>query len=112
MLGFGHFGRVREKTRRLLAAAGVALLLGFQALSAAYAIHEADHSHDHDGDESKCPVCLQLRHCIANFHLTGPGLDADATTASAPVAGALPVFPAEIALPSRTLVALKVQFNE
>ncbi len=108
MFGFGRFGRARQKTRRFLAAVGVALLLGFQIFSMAYIAHEADHACC--GEE--CPVCVLLQQCAANLQLTGSGLEADATRVSLPMGVADPVVPAEVVPPSRSLVALKVQFNE
>ncbi len=108
MFGFGRFGRVRQKTRRFLAAVGVAILLGFQAFSTAYVIHEADHECCGEG----CQVCVQLQQCIANLQLTGSGLQADATTAFLPAIAADQTTPVEVLPPSRSLVAQKVQFNE
>ncbi|MBQ3097635.1 MAG: hypothetical protein IJI54_02570 [Kiritimatiellae bacterium] len=108
MMGFGLFGRIRQRTRRLLAAAGVALLLGFQTLSAIYITHEADH--DCNGDD--CPICVQLQQCVANFQLTGSGLEADAASVSLPVFAADRIIPVDVALPNRSLVAQKIQFNE
>lgn len=108
MFGFGRFGRIRQRTRRLLAAVGVALLLGFQAFSAIYITNEADH--DCCGEE--CPICVQLQQCVANFQLTGSGLEADATTVSLPIIAADSAVPAEVVLPDRTLVALKVRMDE
>ncbi len=108
MPGFGQFGRMRQRTRRILAAVGVALLLGFQILSTAYIIHEADH--DCCGEE--CPVCVQLRQCVANFHLTGSGIEADTTAVPIPVFAADAAIPAEVQLPILSLVSQKVQFNE
>ncbi len=108
MFGFGRFGRVRQQTRRLLAAVGVAFLLGYQIFSVAYIAHEADHDCEGEG----CPVCVQLQQCVANFQLTGSGLEADATTVSLPILAAASAVPAEVVLPSRTLVALKVRMDE
>ncbi len=108
MLGFGQFGRIRQRTRRLLAAVGAALLLGFQVLSAAYVAHEADH--DCSGDD--CQICVLLQQCVANFQLTGSGLEADATTVSLPIFTASRIVPVEVVRQCRSLVALKVQFNE
>ena len=108
MLGFGQFGRIRQRARRLLAAVGVALLLGSQILSAAYIAHEADH--DCSGEE--CPVCVQLQQCVANFHLTGSGLEADTTTVSLPIIVADRIVPVEVLPQCRSLVTQKVQFNE
>lgn len=108
MLGFGQFGRMRQRTRRLLAAVGVAFLLGFQILSAAYIAHEADH--DCSGEE--CPICVQLQQCIANFHLTGSGLEADTTAVPLPIIVADRIVPVEVLPQCRSLVAQKVQFNE
>jgi len=108
MFGFGRFGRIRQRTRRFLAAVGVALLLGFQAFSTAYVIHEADHDCHGEG----CPICVQLQQCVANFQLTGSGLEADTTAVSLPIIAADRIVPVEVALPNRSLVAQKVQFNE
>ena len=108
MFGFGQFGRIRQRTRRLLAAVGVALLLGFQVLSAVYVAHEADH----DCGGGDCPICLQLQQCVANFHLTGSGLEADTTAASLPIIVADRIVPVEVLPQCRSLVAQKVQFNE
>ncbi len=108
MFGFGRFGRVRQKTRRFLAAVGVAILLGFQAFSTAYVIHEADHECHGEG----CQVCVQLQQCIANLQLTGSGLQADTTAVSLPAIAADHTLPVEVLPPSRSLVAQKVQFNE
>ena len=108
MFGFGRFGRIRQRTRRFLAAVGVALLLGFQAFSAIYITHEADH--DCNGDD--CPICVQLQQCVANFQLTGSGLEADAASVSLPVFAADRIIPVDVALPNRSLVAQKIQFNE
>ena len=108
MLGFGRFGRVRQKTRRLLAAVGVAILLGFQVFSAAYVAHEADHDCSGEG----CPICIQLQQCVANFQLTGSGLEADTAFVSLPIIATDRIAPVEVALPNRSLVAQKIQFNE
>ena len=108
MLGFGRFGRMRQQTRRLLAAAGVALLLGVQILSTVYIAHEADHDCEGEG----CPVCVQLQQCVANFQLTGSGLEADTPTVSLPICAADRIVPVDVVQPCRSLVALKVQFNE
>ena len=108
MFGFGRFGRVRQKTRRFLAAVGVAILLGFQAFSTAYVIHEADHECSGEG----CQVCVQLQQCVANFQLTGSGLEADTAVVSLPIVATVRIVPVEVALPNRSLVAQKIQFNE
>ncbi len=108
MFGLGRFGRMRQRTRRLLAAVGVAILLGFQVLSAAYVAHEADH--DCCGEE--CPVCVQLQQCLANFQLTGSGLEAGTTGVSLPIIVADRIVPVEVLPQCRSLVAQKVQFNE
>ena len=108
MFGFGRFGRVRQKTRRLLAAVGVAILLGFQVFSAAYVAHEADHDCSGEG----CPICIQLQQCVANFQLTGSGLEADTAVVSLPIIAAVRILPVEVALPNRSLVSQKIQFNE
>ena len=108
MLGFGRFGRMRRRMRQSLAAVGAALLFGFQLFSAAYIAHEADH--DCDGED--CQVCVELRHCVANLQSAGTGIQEDATAASLPVDAAPPASPPEVALPGRTLVALKIQLNE
>ena len=108
MFGFGRFGRVRQKTRRLLAAVGVAILLGFQVFSAAYVAHEADHDCSGEG----CPICIQLQQCVANFQLTGSGLEADTVVVSLPIIATDRIAPVEVALPNRSLVAQKIQFNE
>ena len=108
MFGFGRFGRMRQRTRRLLAAVGAAFLLGFQVISAAYIVHEADH--ECCGEE--CPVCVQLHQCAANFQLTGSGLPSDPPQIGVPPTfeGIDPVSVVE--LPSLTLVSLKVRFND
>ena len=108
MLGFGQCGRVREKKRRFLAAVGVAFLLGFQILSAAYIAHEADHDCEGEG----CPVCVQLQRCVANLQLTGSGLEADTTVVSLPIIATDRIVLVEVALSNRSLVAQKIQFNE
>ena len=108
MLGFGQFGRIRQRTRRLLAAVGVALLLGFQVLSVIYVAHEADHDCSGEG----CPTCVQLQQCVANFHLTGSGLEADTAVVSLPIVAADRIIPVDVALSNRSLVAQKIQFNE
>lgn len=108
MMGFGLFGRVRQQTRRLLAAVGVAFLLGCQIFSVAYIAHEADH--DCNGDD--CPICVQLQQCVANFQLTGSGLEADAASVSLPVFAADRIVPVDVVQSCRSLVAQKVQFNE
>ncbi len=108
MFGFGRFGRVRQKTRRLLAAVGVAILLGFQVFSAAYVAHEADHDCSGEG----CPICIQLQQCVANFQLTGSGLEADTVVVSLPIIAADRIVPVDVALPNRSLVSQKIQFNE
>ena len=92
MLGSGKLGRIRRRTRRLLAAVGVALLLGFPVLSAVYVTHEADH--DCCGDD--CPICVQLQQCVANFHLTGSGLEADTATVSLPICAADRIIPVDV----------------
>jgi len=94
--------------RRLLAAVGVALLLGVQALSAAYLAHEADH--ECHGDH--CPICFQIQHCIANFQLIGSGLESEPMRLEAPVASS-DVFPVAAVKPPRiTLISLKVRMDE
>ena len=108
MFGFGRFGRVRQQTRRLLAAVGVAFLLGCQIFSVAYIAHEADHDCEGEG----CPVCVQLQQCVANFQLTGSGLEADTTTVSLPIVVADRIVPIEVLPQCRSLVTQKVQFNE
>ena len=107
-LGFGGFGRMRQRTRRLLAAVGVSLLLGFQIFSAAYIAHEAEHECCGHG----CPVCVQLQQYVAYFQLAGSGLEADAAVVSLPSVAAEQTVPAEVLPQSRSLVAQKVQFNE
>ena len=86
---------------RLLAAVGVAVLLGFQVPSTGYVTHEADH--DCCGDD--CPTCAQLQQCVANFHLTGSGLEADTAVVSLPIIAAGRILPVEVALPNWSLVA-------
>ena len=108
MFGLGRFGRMRQRTRRLLAAVGVAILLGFQVLSAAYVAHEAGHDCSGDG----CPICIQLQQCVANFQLTGSGLEADTAGVSLPIIAADRIVLVEFALSNRSLVAQKIQFNE
>jgi len=108
MFGFGRFGRIRQRTRRFFAAVGVAFLLGFQAFSTAYLIHEADHDCHGEG----CPICVQLQQCVANFQLTGPGLEADTAVVSLPITAPDRIVPVEVALSNRSLVAQKIQFNE
>jgi len=108
MLGFGRFGLSRQRTRRVLAAAGAALLLFLQAFSSAFLALESDHDCVGDG----CPVCVQLQQCVANFQLAGSGLSPDQ-----PQAGIPPTFEgiapgAVVELPSLTLVSLKVRFND
>ena len=107
-LGFGRFGRMRQRTRRLLAAVGGALLLGFQIFSAAYIAHEAEHECCGHG----CPVCVQLQQCVAYFQLAGSGLPSDPPQIGIPPTfeGIAPV--AVVELPSLTLVSLKVRFND
>ncbi len=99
---------MRQATRRFLAAVGVALLLGLQAFSTAYLVHESDHQCCGDG----CPVCLQLQQCVANFQLAGSGLAADAADTPLPVTATDQAIPAVVVSPSLTLVSQKVQFNE
>ena len=108
MFGFGRFGRVRQRTRRFLAAVGAAFLLGFQVFSAAYVAHEADHECCGEG----CPVCVQLQQCVDNFQLTGSDLPPDPPHTGIPPTfeGIVPV--ADVELPSLTLVSLKVRFND
>ena len=108
MFGFGRFGRISQRTRRLLAAVGVAFLLGIQVHSAAYIAHEADHACSGEG----CPICIQLQQCVANFQLTGSGLEADTAVVSLPIIAAVWIAPVEVALLNRSLVAQKIQFNE
>ena len=108
MFDFGRYGRIRQRTRRFLAAVGVALLLGFQAFSTVYIAHEADH--DCCGDD--CPICVQLQQCVANFQLTSSGLETDTATVPFPIVAADRIIPVEVALPNRSLVAQKIQFNE
>lgn len=108
MFGFGRFGRVREKTRRILSAVAAALFLGFQGFSAAYIIHEADHDCCGEG----CPICVQLEQCVSNFQQTGTGIEADTTAVSLPVFAVEAAIPAEVQRPSLSLVSQKVQFNE
>ena len=56
MFGLGRFGRVRQKTRRFLAAVAAGLFLAFQVFSAAYIVHEADHDCLVDAD-----ICREVR---------------------------------------------------
>ena len=91
-----------------MAAVGVAMLLGFQVLSTGYVAHEADHDCCGEG----CPICIQLQQCVANFQLTGSGLEADTAVVSLPIIAAVRILPVEVALPNRSLVAQKIQFNE
>jgi len=108
MFGFGKFGHARQATRRFLAAVGVALLLGLQAFSTAYLVHESDHQCCGDG----CPVCLQLQQCVANFQLAGSEMPSEPPHIGIPPTfdGMSPV--AVVELPSLTLVSLKVRFND
>ena len=108
MFGVGRFERIRQRTRRFLAAVGVVLLLGFQAFSAVYVAHAADHDCSGEG----CPTCVQLQQCVANFHLTGSGLETDTATVPFPICATDRIIPVEVALPNRSLVAQKIQFNE
>ena len=108
MLGFGQFGRIRQRTRRFLAAVGVALLLGVQAFSTVYIAHEADH--DCCGDD--CPICVQLQQCVANFQLTGSGLETDTATVPFPICATDRIIPVDVVQSCRSLVAQKIQFNE
>lgn len=108
MLGFGNFGRIRQRIQRLLAAVGCALLLGFQAFSAWTVIHEADHDCSGEG----CPVCVQLQQCVDNFQLTGDGLESEPLRFETPTANGHS-FPAAVAEPQHiTLVSLKVRMDE
>ncbi len=108
MLGLGQFGRMRQRSRRILSAVAAALFLGCQVFSAAYIIHEAGHECSGEG----CPVCVQLEQCVSNFQQTGTGIEADTTTVPIPVFAADAAIPAEVQLPSLSLVSQKVQFNE
>lgn len=108
MPGFGQFGRMRQRTRRILSAVAVALFLGFQVFSAAYIIHEADHDCCGEG----CPICVQIEQCVSNFQQTGTGIEADTTVVPIPVFAVEAAIPAEVQLPSMSLVSQKVQFNE
>lgn len=108
MFGFGRFGHARQATRRLMAAVGVALMLGLQAFSAAYLAHESDH----ECSGESCQVCVQIQQCVANFQLAGSGFAADAANAPLPVTAADQTIPAVVVSPSLTLVSQKVQFNE
>ncbi len=108
MPGFGQFGRMRQRTRRILSAVAAALFLGFQVFSAAYIIHEADHDCCGEG----CPICVQIEQCVSNFQQTGTGIEADTTVVSLPVFAVDAAIPAEVRLPGLSLVAQKVQFNE
>ena len=108
MFGFDRFGRMRQRTRRFLAAVGATVLLGFQLFSSAYIALEADHDCCGEG----CPVCFQIQQCAENFQLTGSGLEADAAVVSLPCVTADQTVPAEVLPQSRSLVAQKVQFNE
>ena len=108
MLGFGRFGRARQEIRRLLGAVGAALLLFVQAFSAAYVIAEADH----DCCGAGCQTCVMLQQSVANFQLTGSGLEADATAVPLPIVAADRIVPVVVVPPCRSLVAQKVQFNE
>lgn len=108
MFGFGRFGRIRQRARRLLAAVGAAVLLGFQVFSSAYIVLESDHDCHGEG----CPICFHIQQCTENFQLTGSGLEADAAVVSLPCVAADQTVPAEVLPQSRSLVAQKVQFNE
>ncbi|MBP5233592.1 MAG: hypothetical protein J6333_09310 [Planctomycetes bacterium] len=104
----GHGERERQLKRRLLAVVGALLLLGGQALSALFLIHEADHACG--GDE--CPICAEMWQCAANLQLAGSGLTASPAARLLPVAiaGLAPFVAATpIAI---TLVSLKVRLND
>ena len=104
----GQMGRMRQKTRRLLAAVGAALLLSFQAFSVAYLVHESHHDCCGEG----CPVCFQLQQSVANLQLAGPGGASEPAPVEVPAACG--VFePAAAVEPSAiTLVSLKVRLND
>jgi len=108
MLGFNRFGHARDRIRRLLAVAGVALLLGFQAFSTITIIHEADHKCSCED----CPVCHELQQCVAYFQITGSGLEPNPAPLVEPVVfrDVVPCATVEPAHP--TLVSLKVRLNE
>lgn len=108
MFGFGIFGHARQKTRRFLAFAGIALLFCFQLFSLAYIAIEADH--DCCGED--CPICLDIRHCLANLQLTGSGLEDASVGDELPPADTYCPPSSVPALVSATPVSLKVRLNE
>ena len=98
----------RTGFRKIAASLTVMVLLFVMLFFISYVTLESDH--DCCGEE--CPVCVQLRQCVANFHLTGSGIEADTTAVSLPVFAADAAIPAEVQLPILSLVSQKVQFNE
>lgn len=99
---------MRERTRGLFAALGLALLLAGQLFAALYIAHEADH--DCAGDD--CPICWHLEQCLAHLQLAGSGLPSSAAVVEAPrpllgCAACLSALPSPI-----TLVSLKVRMND
>jgi len=108
MFGFGHIGRKRQQTRRLLAAVGVSLLLSIQAFATIYIVHEADH---HCCGEH-CQTCLQLHNCIEYFQLTGSGIVSEPLRLDVPMASSDFAPATAIKPPHITLVSLNVRMDE
>ena len=105
---FGQSLRIGTRVRRRLAAAGAALLLLVQLVSAAYVAHEADHGCTGEG----CPTCASLQQCVSHFQATGSGLE-PAVVLELPHTEIEAVgAPADVARPAQTLVSLKIQMNE
>ncbi len=108
MTGSGRESRARRKVRAILASAGVAILLAWQALASFTVIHEAEHDCSGEG----CPVCSLIQESIGGFELAG--------SAFAPEPPAIPSFGAEghsllregAEIPGATLVSLKVRLDE
>ncbi len=108
MTVFASVGRAGRRMKAILASAGVAILLAWQALASFTVIHEAEHDCSGEG----CPVCSLIQESIGGFELAG--------SAFAPEPPAIPSLgvegfplPGEGAdIPGATLVSLKVRLDE
>ncbi len=108
MFGFGKFGRARQEIRRLLAAAAVTFLFALQAFSAIELATEADHHCCGEG----CPICFELRQCVANMILTGSGMDFEPVLPERIVTERTFTSCSAIEPKHETLVSLKVRLDE
>ena len=97
------------RSRRLFSGLLSAILLAVILFSSAFVASESDH----DCSGRDCPICLELRYCVANIQLLGSAFGGDAvvTAQAAPIgldAGAVCWYRA----PAWTLQRLDVRFDE